>query len=80
MDAKQNPEDEARDDDPLDPIPELAVVDLVRERDGRRELAVGVVLGVDTDDGSYTVEVVNTKGGRELIAASGRELRIRHLV
>jgi hypothetical protein len=62
------------------PIPELAVVDIVRVQNGRRELAVGVVLAVDSDDDSYTVELVKTRGGTELISASAGELRVRHVL
>lgn len=64
----------------VEPIPELAVVDIVREQNGRRELAVGVVLAAHGDDDSYTVELVNMRGGTELISASAGELRVRHLV
>jgi hypothetical protein len=64
----------------MQPIPELAVVDIVRVRNGRRELAVGVVLAVDSHDDSYTVELVKTQGGTEVISASARELRVRHVL
>ena len=64
----------------MQPIPELAVVDIVRVRNGRRELAVGVVLAVDSHDDSYTVEFVKARGGTEVISASARELRVRHVL
>jgi hypothetical protein len=64
----------------VDTIPELAVVDMIREHNGRHELAVGVVLAADTDRDSYTVELVNTRGGKILVAASRRDLRVRHIV
>lgn len=65
---------------PIDAIPDLAVVELVRERGGRSKAAIGVVLAADGEHDSYTVELVNADGGRELVAASGGELRVLRLI
>jgi len=63
-----------------DSIPELAIVELEHERDGRVELELGVVLAADSDDDSYTVELVDRRGGKRLVTTSARDLRVRHLV
>jgi hypothetical protein len=61
-------------------IPELAVVDITRERHGRSELAIGVVLATHGESDVYTVELVKAEGGKELIAAMGRDLHVRHII
>jgi hypothetical protein len=61
-------------------IPELAVVELEHERDGRVELELGVVLAADSDGDCYIVELVDRRGSKRLVTTSARDLRVRHLV
>ncbi len=59
-------------------IEELAVVELVTERDGFGRGTIGTVISARPEHDLYTIEVVDAKGRMVgLVAASSDDLRVR---
>jgi Domain of unknown function (DUF4926) len=62
-------------------IPELAVVELTHDMEGHPAGAVGVVVSVHPETGSYTVELVEPSGrAADIIFAGSEDLRLTKTV